>query len=715
MNSPERCAECGAALTRGPLGRHCPRCALALAQGWKAAPAEPASVEEANLAGQFPEFRFLGLLGRGGFGAVYRAEHRRLRRRVAVKLLAPALTRSVTVVARFEREIAAVGKLDHPGIVKAFDAGEHDGQWFIAMELVEGPNFGEIARADGRLPVADACELIRQAAVALDYAHQRGLIHRDVKPGNLMLAGSDSGPPVVKVLDFGLAHMVDDGTGDLTLTHEFLGTVEYTAPELVRSQRAVDRRVDVYGLGATLYRLLAGVPPHDAGAVSESLFSKLVRVGSETPGPVAQRRPDLPLTLAALVDRMVAPKPEDRPATAGEVAVLLTRFCPGADLAALLARVQPETAARKMPAVNLPAPKPPGLWAIWRWRLAAATALLTALVAGWWWNRPKESSGSSSPAVATPWSPDLSEAALASLGLRREEAPRILEPGWRLRLAVRGGEHVRFARFRPGSDELIYGDGRSEGGMFRVDLTGGARPALLGPAYNLAFAHGVAGEPRAFYSAYHPALIRRWNPLDGEQGEPFDCPAGSHPMGLAFPPAGWTGQFGLTVHDALAVIGPNKAPDTVWKFPLDAAPEPFPLPPPLAGLNDVAFARDAVYFTRSEPDQRVNPEFDGVVRLTAEGWVPVTLTPAFQDVTAVACDPATGDLFVSCGRPYLDAREHRVFHLRRAGSADAFTATPLLEGLRQPARFGVDISPDGRRLAVTDDGHGLIYVLERQP
>jgi tRNA A-37 threonylcarbamoyl transferase component Bud32 len=715
MNSPELCADCGAALLAGPFGRQCPRCALALAARWKPAAAEPASVEEATLAAQFPEFRFLGLLGRGGFGAVYKAEHKRLRRPVAVKLLAPALTRSVTVVARFEREIAAVGKLNHPGIVRAFDAGEHDGQWFIAMELVEGANLSEVARAAGRLPVADACELIRQAAVALDYAHQRGLVHRDVKPGNLMLARSDGGPPVVKVLDFGLARMMDDGTSELTLTHEFLGTVEYTAPELVRSQRAVDRRADVYGLGATLYRLLAGVPPHDAGATSESLFSKLVRVGSETPGPVAQRRPDLPAPLAALVDRMVAPKPEDRPATAGEVATLLARFCPGADLAALLARVQPEDAGRKPHAVRVPEPPPPGLLATWRLGGPAAAVLIAvliaALAAGGWWHRSGDVSESGSKAVATPWSPDLSEAMLADLGLRRDEAPRILEPGWRLRLAVRCGVDARFARFRPRSEELVYGDGRSS--MFRVDLAGGSRPALIEPAYNLAFAHGVAGEPRGFYSVY-TGLVRRWDPDSEEQGEPFNSPAGSHPLGLAFPPAGWTGLFGLTVKDALAVIGPNEAPDTVWKFPLDAAPEPFALPQPLAGLNDLAFARDAVYFTRSEPDQRVNPEFDGVVRLTATGFVPVLVTPPFRDVSALACAPVSGELFVACGRPYLDAQERRVFHLRRAGSADAFTATPLLEGLRRPARFGLDVSPDGRRLAVTDDRHGLIYVFERE-
>lgn len=710
MIPAELCVDCGGPLLTGPFGRQCPRCALGLAARWKAAPSEPASVVEATLAAQFPEFRFLGLIGRGGFGAVYRAEHRRLRRLVALKLLSETLTRSVGVVTRFEREIAAVGRLDHPGIVRAFDAGEHDGQWFIAMELVDGVNLGDIAREVGKLDIPDACELIRQAAEALHYAHGLGLVHRDVKPGNLMLAWREAGPPLVKVLDFGLARMMDGGGGELTVSGEFLGTVEYIAPELVRSHREVDRRVDVYGLGATLYRLLAGVPPHDSGGAGESLFSKLVRIGAEPPKPAASHRPELPVELATLMDRLVSSRPEDRPATAGEVAVLLKRFSTGADLAALLTRVRPETAGTKPRTVEVLEPASARRsWILWS--LAACFVVLLA-VFGWRVkNRPSDAAATGPEKAVAAWSPDISDADLVGLGLRREEAPRILEPGWRLRLAVRGGVDARFARFRPRSDEMIYGNGFSS--MFRVDLAGGTRPALIEPAYNLAFAHGVAGESRGFFTV-HSGMIRRWNPDNGELGDPFQSPDGKNPMGIAFPPEGWSGAFGLTVKDALAVIGPNHAPDGVWRFPLDAPPEPFPLPQPVAGLNDVAFARDAIYFTRSEPDNRTDAKLDGILRLQETGFTPVVITPSFNDTTAFACDPVSGDLFVSCGRPYRDAKEHRIFHLRRSGSADRFTATPMLEGLRQPARFGVDVSPNGRRLTVTDDGHGLIYVFERK-
>ena len=190
------------------------------------------NLEAATLAEMFPEFHFEGVISRGGFGTVYRAEHRQMKRRAAVKILSSALTRNVSAVARFEREIAAIGTLDHPGIVRAFDAGQRGGVWFLAMELVDGADFSTLSRALGPLPPADACELIRQAALALQHAHERNLIHRDVKPSNLMLTAMPDGSPLVKVLDFGLAQLAhnENTGGELTLSGELLGTVDYIAP-----------------------------------------------------------------------------------------------------------------------------------------------------------------------------------------------------------------------------------------------------------------------------------------------------------------------------------------------------------------------------------------------------------------------------------------------------------------------------------------------------
>lgn len=289
----------------------------------------------------FPEYQFEGRLGSGGGGTVYRAQHRQLKRRVAVKLLSGSLTRSVAAVARFEREIEAVGKLDDPGIVRAFDGGQREGVWFLVMELVEGVDFGSLSRALGPLAVADACELVRQAALALQHAHERKLIHRDVKPGNLMLAAEPDGTPVVKVLDFGLAQLTraEAPGGELTVSGELLGTVDYVAPEQIVNPRTVDERADIYGLGATLYRLLTGRPPHRAGDSESSLYARLVRISHEDCPSVSTCRAELSPDLVTVVDRLIAREPKHRFATAAEVVAALEPFVLGNSISTLLTRV----------------------------------------------------------------------------------------------------------------------------------------------------------------------------------------------------------------------------------------------------------------------------------------------------------------------------------------------------------------------------------------
>jgi len=295
----------------------------------------------ATLAEMFPEFQFEGVISRGGFGTVYRAEHRQMKRRVAVKILSSTLTRNVSAVARFEREIAAIGTLDHPGIVRAFDAGQRGGVWFLAMELVEGADLSILSRTLGPLPPAEACELVRQAALAIQHAHERDLIHRDVKPSNVMLSTGPDSAALVKVLDFGLAQLTQaaDIGGELTMTGELLGTVDYIAPEQIENPRTVDARADVYGLGATLYRLLSGQAPHQAGDSTSSLYAKLLRITQEACPSVATLRPELSPGLVAIVNRMVARDPAERFATARDVADALTPFAEASQLPALLARV----------------------------------------------------------------------------------------------------------------------------------------------------------------------------------------------------------------------------------------------------------------------------------------------------------------------------------------------------------------------------------------
>lgn len=288
--------------------------------------------EPAEDLGVLGVYKLLSKLGEGGMGAVYKAQHTRLRRTVAVKVLPADRVKSPDAIARFDREMEAVGALDHENIVRAFDAGEHDGRHYIAMEYVRGNDVSQISRARGPLPIADACEIVRQAAIGLQHAHEAGLVHRDIKPGNLML--TESG--VVKILDLGLARFghANSGGSDLTTTGQVMGTLDYMAPEQGGNTHAVDIRADIYSLGATLYKLLVGEAPFGASQYDAPL-KKLMALATVDPVPLQQRRPEVPPPLSALVQQLLAKTPDDRPATPAALAAVLAPFCKGANLKAL--------------------------------------------------------------------------------------------------------------------------------------------------------------------------------------------------------------------------------------------------------------------------------------------------------------------------------------------------------------------------------------------
>jgi len=178
-------------------------------------------------------------------GTVWKARHRRLHRHVAVKFLPKERVGDAQAIARFEREMAAVGELDHPHLVRAHDADETEGQPFLVMEYVEGIDLSALGARLERLPIAEACEAIRQAALGLQYAHEHGLVHRDIKPSNLMLTRDGQ----VKILDLGLAllQISEMGRGELISTGQTMGTADYMAPEQVDDRHSVDIRADIHG------------------------------------------------------------------------------------------------------------------------------------------------------------------------------------------------------------------------------------------------------------------------------------------------------------------------------------------------------------------------------------------------------------------------------------------------------------------------------------
>jgi len=270
-------------------------------------------------------------------GAVYRARHANLGRLVALKLLRPERTRDPQILARFRREMKAIGKLDHPNLVRATDAGEDHGVHYLAMDLVEGLDLGKVRRRLGRLSVADACAVARQAAAGLQHALEHGLVHRDVKPSNLMLTADGQ----VKLLDLGLALLRGETSecSDLTQSGQLMGTYDYMAPEQATESHAVDIRADLYSLGCTMYELLCGQPP--SGGPQFGSAAKKILAHSHAPVPPIRRFcPEVPAALTAILDRLLAKNPIDRFATPAELSARLEPLTAGSDLPGLFARAQ---------------------------------------------------------------------------------------------------------------------------------------------------------------------------------------------------------------------------------------------------------------------------------------------------------------------------------------------------------------------------------------
>lgn len=302
------------------------------------------------------DYQLLEQLGQGGMGTVYKAIHERLQRTVALKLLPAKRLRNNEAVGRFEREMRAIGRLDHPAIVRATDAGEVDGTHFLAMDYVPGIDLGKVVRFIGPLRVPDACEIVRQAAIGLSYAHGQSLIHRDVKPSNIMLALADAGEDVsVKLLDLGLALFgaASEAVDDFTTVGQLMGTLDYMAPEQADHSR-VDQTADVYSLGSTLFKLLTGKAPFETGEFQTPL-QKMKALATVEPPSLLDRPCEASAELAAVVDQMVQRDPQQRIPTAAEVATAVQPFCEGHALRELAVRaIELNTAAEKEAESRIP-------------------------------------------------------------------------------------------------------------------------------------------------------------------------------------------------------------------------------------------------------------------------------------------------------------------------------------------------------------------------
>jgi serine/threonine protein kinase len=264
-------------------------------------------------------YRLLDRLGEGGMGFVYKARHQTMGRTVALKVIRKERVGSSHNVKRFLQEIRAVSQLSHPNIVTAYDTGQVGDLHYYAMEFVDGVDLSRLVKEKGPLPVEQACDYVRQAASGLGHAHEQGLIHRDIKPGNLILSRSGT----VKILDMGLARLEGpDGSLGLTKVGTVVGTPEYLAPEQAKDSHNIDPRADLYSLGCTLYYLLTGQPPFKCNSLPELLLKHQ----TEEPPPLEKYRPEIPPQLWLVVKKLLAKKPEDRYQKASDLALALGPF-----------------------------------------------------------------------------------------------------------------------------------------------------------------------------------------------------------------------------------------------------------------------------------------------------------------------------------------------------------------------------------------------------
>ena len=265
-------------------------------------------------------YRILDQLGHGGMGRVYKAVHQTMNRVVALKVLAAQLVNTARAHELFLREVQAAAQLAHPNIVMAFDANEHEGRHYLAMEFVDGPNLERYVKKHGSLPVGLACEVVFQTANGLHHAHEKGLVHRDIKPANLLLAQEPGTTTIqVKILDFGLARLQQSDTESnkpiAVRESSVMGTPDFLSPEQSRSLQEVDIRADLYSLGCTFYFLLTGRVPYPGGATVD----KLIRHNREHATPIEELRPDVPGNIADIVRKLMAKNPADRYQTPDEL------------------------------------------------------------------------------------------------------------------------------------------------------------------------------------------------------------------------------------------------------------------------------------------------------------------------------------------------------------------------------------------------------------
>ncbi len=303
----------------------CPTCGREFPDNVKFCPNDGQTLKAkgptADLVGQVVADRYhiIKKLGEGGMGAVYLGEHVKMGRKSAIKVMAPSMAQDPDAIGRFNREAANASRISHPNVCQIYDFGETpDGIIYLAMEFIEGQSLTGLIEKEGALPAPRAASILRQAADALQAAHDLGIVHRDIKPDNIMVVQGRDGSDVVKVVDFGIARAVggDEAGQKVTKTGLVVGTPEYMSPEQLSGDK-LDGRSDIYSLGLVLYRMLTGVLPFQADSAQETMIKRL----TDDPMPLVEARPDIvfPDAMQPVLDKALARMRDDRYQNAGQL------------------------------------------------------------------------------------------------------------------------------------------------------------------------------------------------------------------------------------------------------------------------------------------------------------------------------------------------------------------------------------------------------------
>jgi serine/threonine protein kinase len=393
-SAPVRPAHCGNAPQEGSVNKP----ATPSQRVGSEKPIQPTLDDIPSALREQTKYRIERLLGRGGMGSVYEAHHARMDRRVAIKVINPSLIDHPEAVKRFDQEVRAAAKVEHENIARAYDADEIGSLRILVMEFISGQSLDKYLAKNGPLSVVQACRIIQQAFAGLNDAHKRGMVHRDLKPQNLMLTPEGK----VKILDFGLAKLASEHRQGDNLTREnaLMGTPHYLAPEQALDAAKADVRADIYSLGCTLYCLLAGVTPFQGDTDVQVLLAHQ----RDAHRPLCELRPDVPRGLSELVDRMLAKNPADRPQSPVEAGHALLPFIRGTPTAGTDAPASPgiaplvptsdvvlplplatgvdnrETGKRTRQSGILPRHEVPPYWGYTAW---GAVAVLLLILIGW--------------------------------------------------------------------------------------------------------------------------------------------------------------------------------------------------------------------------------------------------------------------------------------------------------------------------------------------